>query len=271
MKNHILLIAVLTATIGCSSNADEKASIRVVLASEVKYEALNPARGTMSPQAGTLWGDRNAPVATGFLAKFKDGFSSPAHIHNATYRAVVISGTIFNGDPKAAPMWMSPGSFWTQPSGGAHITSARGKVNIALVEIDKGPYLVKPTADAFDTGERAVNIDASNIVWVPLSKNGGNKAHADIAYLWGELKAGRPRGVFVKLQKGFAGRIKATGTTINAVIIKGSLEHHSRRGVTLEKGSYFGLTGDQSTHDISVKDDVVIYIRTNGSLSIVND
>ena len=95
----------------------EVAGSEVILASEVKWEQLNPARGDDSPQAGTLWGDRKGTVPTGFLARFAEGFSSPPHIHNTTYRAVVISGLIHNDDPDAAPMWMPAGSFWTQPKG----------------------------------------------------------------------------------------------------------------------------------------------------------
>lgn len=59
---------------------------------------------------------------------------------------------------------MQTGSFWTQPLGQSHITSAKGKENIALVEIDNGPYLVKPTEKAFDSEERSINIDAENVV-----------------------------------------------------------------------------------------------------------
>ncbi|MET0000674.1 MAG: DUF4437 domain-containing protein, partial [Candidatus Thiodiazotropha lotti] len=130
----------------------------MVLASEINWEQLNPARGDKSPQAGTLWGDRKGSVPTGFLAKFVDGFSSPPHIHNVTYRAVVISGTIHNDDPDAADMWMPAGSFWTQPKGEVHITSAKGSTNIALVEIERGPYLVLPVEKAFDAGERPINV-----------------------------------------------------------------------------------------------------------------
>jgi hypothetical protein len=131
----------------------ENPTNKVILSSEIVFEKLNPARGDQSPQAGTIWGDRNETEATGFLAKFVDGFSSPPHIHNVTYRAVVIKGMVHNDDPKAENMWMPAGSFWTQPVGASHITSAQGAENIALVEIDKGPYLVKPIDEAFDKGE----------------------------------------------------------------------------------------------------------------------
>jgi len=98
---------------------------KVVSASEIKWEQLNPARGDKSPQAGTIWGDRKGTVPTGFLVKFVDGFSSPPHIHNVTYRGVVISGLIHNDDQNAEKMWMPKGSFWTQPEGESHITAAK--------------------------------------------------------------------------------------------------------------------------------------------------
>ncbi|MEM6886248.1 MAG: DUF4437 domain-containing protein, partial [Verrucomicrobiota bacterium] len=179
---------------GCTAQPAKLAHVTIVHVSDVKWEPLNPTRGHESPQAGTLWGDRKAEVPTGFLAKFVDGFSSPPHIHNVTYRAVVIHGNIHNDDPAAAKMWMPPGSFWTQPKGEAHITAAQGSLNMALVEINKGPYLVMHEEDAFESGEHPVNISASNLVWVdpPAMDNvpGGPK----IAYLWGKLVYGQPSG-----------------------------------------------------------------------------
>ena len=145
MRTFLSLALVSTVTTVCSSmQVAAEPTNEVILASDVKWEQLNPARGDKSPKAGTLWGDRKGAVPTGFLAKFVDGFSSPPHIHNITYRAVVISGGIHNDDPNAAAMWMPAGSFWTQPKGEVHITAAKGNTNVALVEIDKGPYLVLP-------------------------------------------------------------------------------------------------------------------------------
>lgn len=82
------------------------------------------------------------------------GFESPPHIHNITYRGVVIEGVMHNDDPTAAKMWMPPGSFWTQPAGEDHTTAADGETNLIYLEIDSGPYLVKPSAEQFDNGER---------------------------------------------------------------------------------------------------------------------
>lgn len=243
----------------------------VILASEVKWEQLNPARGDKSPKAGTLWGDRKSTVPTGFLVKFVDGFSSPPHIHNITYRAVVISGGIHNDDPTASAMWMPAGSFWTQPKGEVHITAAKGSTNVALVEIDKGPYLVLPTEKAFDSGERPINVDASNIVWVdppgmPAAYNGPK-----VAYLWGNRQEGESNGTFLRLPAGFAGKIESDGSTFRAVVIKGQPRYQvSETEVkALEPGSYFSSKGT-STHQVSsnVEEESVIYIRTNGKYDV---
>ncbi|MEW8396452.1 MAG: DUF4437 domain-containing protein [Candidatus Thiodiazotropha sp.] len=261
-----------TLTTVCSSmEVAAEQTNGLVLASELKWEQLNPARGDRSPKAATLWGDRKGAVPTGFLAKFVDGFSSPPHIHNVTYRAVVISGGIHNDDPNAAAMWMPAGSFWTQPKGEVHITAARGNTNVALVEIDEGPYLVLPVEKAFDSGERPINLDASTIVWVvppgmPASSNGPK-----IAYLWGSQQEGQANGTFVKLPTGFRGKIRSTGSTFRAVVIKGQPEYQvSETEVkTLEPGSYFGSVGTP-IHNVSSMggEESVLYIRTNGNYEV---
>jgi len=247
-----------------------ESSSEVVLASEVKWEKLNPLRGDKSPQAATLWGDRKGTVPTGFLAKFVDGFSSPPHIHNITYRAVVISGSIHNDDPDAAPMWMPTGSFWTQPSGEVHITAVKGSHNMALVEIDKGPYLVLPTQKAFDNGERPINIDASNIVWGTPSGLTASNNGPKIAYLWGNLKDGQSNGSFVKLPTGFKGSIHSYGSNFRAVVIQGETEYLDGDFKSLTPGSYFGSKGD-TKHDLKIasEDASIIYVRTNGKFEVV--
>ena len=190
----------LTACAGSQVTSDKIATQpaavptnRVVLMSEVKWEQLNPARGDKSPLAGTLWGNRNGSSPTGFLVKFVDGFSSPPHIHNVSYRGVVISGLIHNDDPSAKHMWMPAGSFWTQPAGQAHITAALGNENIAYIEIDEGPYLVRPPAEALAPGARPLPIEERNVVWLDASDTTwvdrpGTPASSDgpkMAFLWG--------------------------------------------------------------------------------------
>lgn len=274
-----------------NSVKDGEANIQILSESNVKWEQLNPARGDQSPQAGTLWGNRKAsdsskteyhpgcpiceweqregPAPTGFLAKFVDGFSSPPHIHNVTYRAVVINGLVHNDDPDAAPMWMPAGSFWTQPKGEVHITSAKGDDVVALVEIDKGPYLVLPPEKAFDSGERPINIDPSNIVWVDAPSTSGSHHGVKIAYLWGDLENGKSNGTFLKLPLGFKGNLHSQGKTFRGVVITGQLEHQDSNSETLMPGSYFGSSGT-SVHQISCKSDeeCIVYIRTNGEYMV---
>ena len=89
-----------------SSPAATEGPSVVLPVAEVEWQQLNPARGDASPAAATLWGDRNGPDATGFLVRFVDGFESPPHIHNVSYRGVVIRGLVHNDDPDAEAMWM---------------------------------------------------------------------------------------------------------------------------------------------------------------------
>lgn len=275
-----ILLIVGSLPLSCSPNqsapspptapAIENPTNRVLLSSEVQWEALNPARGDKSPKAGTLWGDRKGTVATGFLAKFVDGFSSPPHIHNVTYRAMVLKGLVHNDDPEAEKMWMPPGSFWTQPAGEVHITAAQGEENIAYVEIDRGPYLVKPTEEAFDNGERPVNVDVRNIVWLDASKTTLVDApQAAISFLW---KNGNTSGYLVKLSPRFTGNIHSTGTPFHGVVITGEVGYRlpmAKADSILDPGSYFTSTGP-SVHTLqnAGTEESLIYLRTNGQVQI---
>ena len=96
---HSLITTVCTSLFALTSASALAGVDKVVPVENVKWEKLNPARGDKSPKAGTLWGDRKGKVATGFLAKFLDGFSSPPHIHNVSYRATYIideEGVVFH-------------------------------------------------------------------------------------------------------------------------------------------------------------------------------
>lgn len=275
MRVPFLLLLLGLATTGRAADVSNPAELiathpgnhatEIVLASEVNWEPLNPARGANSPRAGTLWGDRNSKVPTGFLAKFSDGFSSPPHIHNVTYRAVVISGLIHNDDPDAAKMWMPAGSFWTQPKGEVHITAAKGSNNVALVEIDHGPYRVLPPAKAFNNTERPINIDASNVVWTNPAgiKASGNVV--EVAYLWGNLFNSQSYGSLLKLPAGFSGELQSNGDTFRAVVITGQLRYRADGEKVLDPGSYFGSSG-KTIHKVaaSPRAETIIYIRTNG-------
>lgn len=285
MKIALLVLTVLLAYPAYGLTQDNRqpkptgqSNVEVVLASEIQWRQLNPARGDASPQAGTLWGDQTKKGQSGFLVKFVDGFSSPPHIHNVTYRGIVIGGGLHNDDPDATPMWMRTGSYWTQPAGEVHITSARG-ASICYVEIQEGPYLVKPPEQAFDNGQKPVNVDFSNIVWLDSSiatwVRSKTKPDAlngvEMTFMWGSPKANETNGTMVKLPAGFSGTINSEGSTLKVVVVKGEtkLTMNSTHEVkTLTPGSYFGSTGETS-HRISCHNECTIYVRTNGRFSVV--
>ncbi len=260
----ILKIFLIFACLHLSVAADP--NLDIILISDVNWEQLNPARGDKSPKAGTLWGDRKGMAPTGFLVKFVDGFSSPPHIHNVTYRGLVIDGQIHNDDPSAEKMWMPSGSFWTQPAGEVHITAVKGDNNLAYIEIDRGPYLVRPTEESFDNGERPVNVDESNIVWI-------EQIEASLAYLWGKPQGSHIYGVLIKLPAGLSTKISNHGAIFHAVVIKGLLQYRvsETKFKNLLPGSYFNAKKD-SVHNVLINTaaESIIYVRTNGKLDITH-
>jgi quercetin dioxygenase-like cupin family protein len=264
------LVAANSAQVGARQDGT---STDLVLASEVTWEQLNPARGDKSPKAGTLWGDRNGTGPTGFLVQFTDGFSSPPHIHNVSYRGMVISGLIHNDDPGAADMWLPTGSFWTQPKGEVHITGAKGTTNVAYIEIEVGPYLVLPTEEMFDSGERPINVDAANIVWIDQPGSPPSAGGPKVAFLWGDPQAGQLNGTLTKLPAGFAGKIDSQGSTFRAVVIKGQLQYQmpgETDAKTLEPGSYFSSKGE-SVHQVASAggEESIFYVRTDGKYDVI--
>eukprot|EP00903_Cladosiphon_okamuranus_P003633 g3631.t1 len=251
----------------------------IVLASEVEWTPLNPDRGDKGPQAGTLWGNRGADEQSGFLIKFADGFSSPPHIHNITYRGVVMSGEVLNDDPAAGEMWMPAGSYWTQPAGEVHITAARGERNMAFLQIEAGPYLVQPAQQAYDNGERPVNMHAENIVWLDADESARITVPDDVdpdegpemTFLWGSRDTDRTGGALLRLPAGFEGELRSDATEFRAVVITGEprLTLCGEEDTTLlPTGSYFGSAAG-AAHLISSEEDCMIYIRSNGSFELI--
>jgi len=97
---------VLVATLSSSPAFAQQSTSKVVAASNIDWGYLNPLRGDKSPGAADLWGNRTTDTATGMLVRFKKGFESPPHIHNITYRGIVIEGQMHNDDPVAEKMWI---------------------------------------------------------------------------------------------------------------------------------------------------------------------
>lgn len=242
MKKIISSCLVLFILSGCAHTSKDD-SVEILPASKVNWEKLNPARGDKSPQAATLWGDRKGNPATGFLVKFVDGFSSPPHIHNVSYKGIVISGLVHNDDPKAANMWMPATSYWTQPAGESHITSAKGKTNIAFIEIDSGPYLVRPKKMAFDNGERPFNIHSANTIW----KDGKVE-------LWKD-KSGRVTGSMFK----FRGHHSLKLSQSKIVVISGKLNFEDN---LLEPGSLISVNGKKRLSlNCESDEECVLYLK----------
>lgn len=258
-----------------ADNGNQNAHHNILQFADVEWGPLNPARGNAGPQAADLWGSRKAAGATGMLVKFQQGFASPPHVHNTSYRGVVISGLIHNDDPNAEDMWLTPGSYWTQPAGDSHITSAAATTNLAYIEIDDGPYLVHPSSDAFNNGEVPVNVDHSNLVWQNASDiewTGLHETGTEMAFLWGTPNNGDLYGSLLKLPKGFVGRLQSDASEFRAVTIQGPIGVTSPDGArqnTLNPGSYFG--GDSATSyslACEVSDNCIIYVRTNAVFTL---
>ncbi|MEM9193044.1 MAG: DUF4437 domain-containing protein [Myxococcota bacterium] len=292
----IILAMVAVGTVACGSSrvaparadptraavpADPIVPVRstVVSLSEVDWQPLNPARGDASPLAGTLWGDRNGSGPTGFLFRPVNGFESPPHIHNVSYRGVVIRGLVHNDDPNAEEIWMPPGSFWTQPKGGVHITAARGDDILAYIEIDEGPYLVRPVGEAFESDETPVNVDASDIVWVDAADAMRNEStptpasstRAALSFLWGSPTGPQPSGVLIRLPPESTATMRSRGSTFRGVLIAGRAQHRwgeETPGI-VELGSYFSSEGG-SEHEVSCAagGSCLIYARTECGLEV---
>lgn len=278
--NMLTTIAVIGLAIPVIANAQENqvGETEVRLASEIQWQKLNPARGDASPQAGTIWGDQTKDSKSGFLVKFVDGFSSPPHIHNITYRGIVLGGALHNDDPDAEPMWMRVGSYWTQPAGEVHITAARGP-SIGYVEIQSGPYRVKPGSEAFDNGERPINVDATNIVWLDASNtkwiegetDSDASKNAKMTFIWGNPAGVEFHGTLLKLPAGFSGKLETESPSFKVIVIQGETKLHinTEKDVkSLTAGSYFGSEG-KASHHLTCENETTIYVRTQGKYSVV--
>ena len=243
-------VPLIWATFACASaqpsgtKATDPAP-EVVRIADVVWEQLNPARGDKSPKAADLWGDRKAAGPTGFLVRFVDGFSSPPHIHNVTYRGVVISGLVHNADPAAKEVWMPPGSYWTQPKGQSHITSAKGSDVMVYVEIDEGPYLVRPIDQAFETEEVPINTDASKV--------------EPATALWGTAPAG-PGGTIIDIAPGTTKTV-SSAAPFRVIIVQG-------RTTSLDPGSYIGSKGAAVDLTCEAEATCRIYAHGKGTLEL---
>lgn len=248
----------------------ENPTNKIGLRKDIKYIPLNPARGDKAPQAGAIYGNIREDVPTGYIGKFKNGFSSPPHIHNITYRAIVMNGEMHNADEKAPKMWMPTGSIWTQPKGQPHITAAQGENAMAYIQIESGPYLVKPVSEAFESDEKPINIDASNMIYLDkdASKLIDENSDAKIAYIW-KLKNGET-GYLAKLPAGYNGKIHSFGDFFS-VVISGDVDYtmpNAKEATTLDPGSHFESSAE-AMHNIATTGEAIVYIKTKSPFKIL--
>ncbi|MEO1279636.1 MAG: DUF4437 domain-containing protein, partial [Planctomycetota bacterium] len=201
-----------------------------------------------------------------------------------------------------ANSWMAPGSYWTQPEGEVHITSARSGVpigermggggdgeRIAYIEIRSGPYLVRPAAEAIDTGERAINVHAANLVWLDASTTSRIELPrgvppADgprIAYLWGDPQDKLPGGALVELPPGMRVSVASGDPMMRLVVITGRpMIHLANERLELEPGSYVGPrtsgdarrdAGSGASASLSIAEDgqtAWVYVRCAGPFTV---
>ncbi|MCO7187512.1 DUF4437 domain-containing protein [Pseudoalteromonas sp. XMcav2-N-2] len=261
-----LFIPVAVLATDAHTTADK---VKVVSTEQIEWGYLNPARGDKSPRAANLWGDRTDSGATGMLVRFEPGFSSPPHIHNVSYRGIVIEGSLHNDDPTAKAMWMPSGSFWTQPAGEDHITSASAPANMIYLEIDSGPYLVKPSAQQFDNGERPVNLHYDNLTWLDQSTSAQLSGNGiEMANLWQRSSLS---GVLLRLPANTKMTLSSEGTEFKAVVIQGQLnfERENARQV-LHAGSF--VTAHQPVDmSFSADQQVLLYVRTNAAFKATGE
>ncbi|MEL7473421.1 MAG: DUF4437 domain-containing protein [Planctomycetota bacterium] len=244
----------------------------------MEWTQLNPARGAASPQAGALWGERAGPGPAGFLLKPVDGFRSPPHIHGVAYRGVVISGLLHNDDPDAANMWMGVSSYWTQPAGEVHVTAAKGGDCLAYIEVDD-LFDVQPASAAFDSGERALNVERDNIVWLDASsvrwvRQSAALSPSDgvrVAFLWGDPQGATPYGVLLQVPGGVRCETVGSAASFRSVVIDGALVQQRVGGphARLEPGSYF-YASKGAEHQFWCEDaeGCTVYLRADGPLEL---
>jgi hypothetical protein len=266
MKMNKLTLAVFALM---SVALPSKAGEHIIIATDnIEWGLLNPLRGDESPRAADLWGDRTEDTATGMLVKFKKGLASPPHIHNISYRGVVIEGLMHNDDPSTAKTWLPVGSFWTQSAGESHITAAKASDNLIYLEIDSGPYLVLSAKKAFDNGERSINVDKQNLVWLDSKDvNWLSQNKAQIAYLWGSPE--QANGSFIKLPAGFKGTIE-NENGLKAVVVKGKARYQwsNEKTKTELSPSSFYSSKTKGTHIIDTATEIILYVNSTGRFSV---
>lgn len=142
-------------------------------------------------------------------------------------------------------------------------------------------YLVLPVEKTFDSGERPVTVDTSNIVrldasnitWVDQLGMPASVNRPTVAFLWGNPQDDQLNGTLVKLPAGYTGKIRSHGSTFRTVVIQGQPQYQVQGDTDInimEPGRYFSSKGE-SEHQVSSKtgEESILYVRIEGKSDII--
>jgi quercetin dioxygenase-like cupin family protein len=144
-RNIVLLVVGCVVLIGIQlgrAQAPGAAEKTVVLrpAAELKWM---DAPGVKGVQQAVAWGDP-AKGAHGSFVKFAPGAEAPLHIHTASGRSVVVSGTVVISPEGQKPRELGPGSFFSVPGGTKHTTACKAGAECIIYSEWLGPFDIKP-------------------------------------------------------------------------------------------------------------------------------
>ena len=112
-------------------------------AGDMKWVELDP-KGAPGVMIADLWGD-HTKGAYGSITKFPAGFAAPLHTHTNGMKIVIISGTFIAGPEGKPEVRLGPGSYFWQPGGNYHHTTACDKASECVFFSESpGKFDIKP-------------------------------------------------------------------------------------------------------------------------------
>ncbi|WP_420862564.1 cupin domain-containing protein [Algirhabdus cladophorae] len=134
----------LSAAIGLCASIALAEEPKIVIHEEISWRAM----GNSGMEMAVLTGDPRTAAPYSFMVKMPQGTRIPPHSHPDVWRhSTIISGTLLwaFGDTfdEAAMVALTPGSFWTEPSGANHYGWARDG-DVLAVGTAMGPSGMMP-------------------------------------------------------------------------------------------------------------------------------
>ena len=173
-------------------------------------------------------GDPTAGPST-FLLKVPAGFPGVMHTHEASYRAVVVSGSIRHwhlGENPDEVEALGAGGTWSQQAGVAHQEdNLSDEATIVLLTFD-GPFNLDPHEDAVDTEPPAVvnkgeptSLPFESREFVPFGDS-----PFEVSFVDGDPTTG-PSTFLLKMPAGFPGLMHTHEASYRAVVLSGQVRH----------------------------------------------